>query len=872
VVEAGHAGADANRDGTVDCAGGFGANGFCDALETAPESGMAMTPPRDTDQDSIADFRDLDSDDDGLGDRNENGTACNDAPADGVCNGGDADRDGSPDTADMTTGFGVGDYPVPPDTDGDGTPDYRDLDSDGDGLFDNDESGHGMQDTNNDGKVDGPDADGDGLKDGVDDADAVFGGASDDEPDTDGDGKPDYRDLDSDGDGLSDTDEAGDDPDPRDTDGDGKPDFQDVDSDADATGDETDNCLLLSNPDQADLDGDGLGDECDDDDNNDGFEDGLGVQGGGCSTSGGSSGALVVFAIAGVLLARRRRKLVVAAALVAAGSTGAAAQVSSEYSAERFELTGHRDGLLGVEWADVPGHLVIDAGLWLGYANDPVNIYQMSTGERVGSLVANRVGGELSVAVQVARRIELGIGAPLIVAQSDDLGATMAGSQGLSGFGLGDLRLRPKLTLVRSGAFAAAAYASITLPTSTTDDYGGDNGVSTSIGLALSAGRPVGVRFAINGGYRVRPEAQALDLVVDDEVFGSVGLGYRWASSLELDATFDLATGADDIFGAFNRNAAEVRAGIGYDVIRTLRLFGAGGIGIAEGFATPDWRALAGVRLHSPEEERRRPLPKPVEDLDPDRDGIVGAADVCPNEPEDVDAFSDGDGCPDPDNDGDTVLDTVDRCRDVPGVPEMEGCPDPDRDGDTIVDRLDMCPLVPGLPALQGCPDRDGDTVTDAIDNCPDEPGLVENQGCKKKQLVKIADGKLEILDIVYFALNKALIQRRSNRLLDDVAAVLVAHPEITKIQVEGHTDSQGNDAYNKKLSQKRAEAVVDYLVKKGVARDRLEAIGFGEEKPKDTNDTKEGRAVNRRVEFILVGGVGVEVKSTGPDGETIEK
>ena len=873
VAEAGHTGADANRDGTVDCAGGQGANGFCDALETAPDSGVSIKQPVDTDGDSIADFRDLDSDDDGLSDRAENGTSCLDMPEDGVCNGGDADRDGVADSADNTTGFGVGanGYDAPPDTDGDGTPDYRDLDSDADGIFDNDESGNPNTDTDNDGRVDGPDGDGDGLKDAVDDKPTLFGGGSGG-PDTDGDGTPDFRDQDSDGDGINDRDEAGDDPsDPDDTDGDGKPDFQDVDSDADAVGDGTDNCRLLENGDQADLDGDGLGDACDDDDNGDGFDDGVGVQGGGCTT-GGTNGILVGLVLAALLLSRRRRGAAAIVIATAASVSTASAQVSSSYSAERFQLTGHRDGLLGVEWADVPGHLVIDGALWLGYANDPVNLYQMSDGERVGSLVANRVGGELSIAVQLAHRLEIGIGAPVIVSQSNDLSTVMPGAQDLSGFGLGDLRVSPKLTLFRTKTLATAVFASISLPTSTTDNYGGDDGVSAGMGLAVSVGGALGGRFAINGGYRIRPDAVALDLVVDDEVFAAVGLGYRFASSLELDASFDLATAADDLFGAFNRNAAEVRAGIGYDVARMVRLFGAGGIGVAEGFATPDWRVLAGVRLHTLEPERTSRVPRPVEDLDPDRDGIVGAADRCPTDAEDVDAFSDDDGCPDPDNDNDKVLDVADRCRDVPGIVELEGCPDPDTDGDTVVDRLDACPQTPGVPALQGCPDRDADTVTDAVDNCPDEPGPVENQGCKTKQLVKITGGKLEILDIVYFALNKALIQKRSNRLLDDVAAVLVAHPEITKVQIEGHTDSQGNDAYNKKLSQQRADAVMAYLVKKGVSRDRLEAMGYGEEKPKDTNDTKEGRAVNRRVEFTIIGGVGVDVKATGPGADTMEK
>ena len=794
VVEAGHGVADANHDGTVDCPGGFGTNGLCDAIETTPDSGTAKKAPIDTDGDGVPDFRDLDSDNDKILDRIENGTTCTDSPSDGVCDGSDPDRDGVPGSADHTNGFGIGGYPPPPDTDGDGLPDYRDLDSDGDSIPDLNET-------------------------------AV---------DTDGDGTPDFRDLDADGDGISDHDEAGDDPsNPVDTDGDGKPDFQDVDADNDTIVDGTDNCRLIVNTDQQDADSDGIGDVCDPDDNNDGFDDGLGLEGGGCTTTGNGASIVLVLAL-GVLVSRRRRRgatLLVLALVATFAARTASAQVATGYPAERFQLAAHRDGILGVEWADVRGHLTIDAALWLGYANDPLNVYQMSDGARVASFVANRVGGELVGAIHLWDRLELDLAAPLIVSQSNDLNGLMNPNGALSGFGLGDLRVTPKVTLLHQGRspVAIAVYASLTLPTSTTTDYGGDRKATISPALVVSSGYALGLRVSVAGGYRARTRTHALDLVVDDEVFAQAGLGYRFESSLELDGTFDLATAANDVFGAFNRNHAEVRGGLGVDVTCNVRLFAAAGVGVAEGFGTPDWRALGGVRLVTcPIPPKAAPV-KVVETVPP------------PPPPTPIPV-------PDPaidlDSDNDGVLDSVDECPTVAGLPELKGCPDPDRDGDTVVDRLD---------------------------NCPDEPGPPENQGCKAKQLVKIGQGKLEILDIVYFALDKAVIQKRSFELLDEVARVLGAHPEITKIRVEGHTDSQGNDAYNKKLSQRRADAVMAYLIKKGVAVDRLEAHGFGEEVPKDTNATKEGRAANRRVEFTIVGGAGVTVQPTGPGGDTME-
>ena len=142
--------------------------------------------------------------------------------------------------------------------------------------------------------------------------------------------------------------------------------------------------------------------------------------------------------------------------------------------------------------------------------------------------------------------------------------------------------------------------------------------------------------------------------------------------------------------------------------------------------------------------------------------------------------------------------------------------------------------------------------------------------GCNKRQLVNLDGGKLDILDRVFFKTNKAVIRNVSFELLDNVAMVINNHPEIAQIRVEGHTDGRGSDAYNKKLSQSRAESVVRYLIRKGAKKSRLVAKGFGEVKPIESNESDEGRTANRRVEFVIVGGAsGVEVKNSGPGTDT---
>jgi outer membrane protein OmpA-like peptidoglycan-associated protein len=155
----------------------------------------------------------------------------------------------------------------------------------------------------------------------------------------------------------------------------------------------------------------------------------------------------------------------------------------------------------------------------------------------------------------------------------------------------------------------------------------------------------------------------------------------------------------------------------------------------------------------------------------------------------------------------------------------------------------------------------DGDGTLGIDDASPDEPGAVENEAVPQEPRVIIEDSGLEILDKIYFNVDSAQLQRRSHAILDNVAEVLNAHPEITNIQVEGHTDPTGPAAYNMKLSQRRAESVVRYLVDVGgVSKERFIAEGFGETQLLVPGaKTKMELAQNRRVEF--------HIAEAGPEG-----
>jgi OmpA-OmpF porin, OOP family len=248
---------------------------------------------------------------------------------------------------------------------------------------------------------------------------------------------------------------------------------------------------------------------------------------------------------------------------------------------------------------------------------------------------------------------------------------------------------------------------------------------------------------------------------------------------------------------------------------------------------------------------------------DSDGDGIVEVVDKCPNEPEDMDGFQDRDGCPDPDNDNDTIPDIRDACalvaEDLDGWDDEDGCPDPDNDLDGVPDKFDQCPNVAGARDKDGCPleDADKDGIADANDRCPTEPetknGYLDEDGCPDQPpgSVTVTNTRVEIKDIVRFETGAATLAPSSLATLNDVVQVLKDAPTM-RLRVEGHTDAEGADDANMRLSKERAQSVRVYIESQGIDPSRLSSVGYGETKPIDTNRTPNGRAKNRRVEFHI--------------------
>ncbi|MAU30675.1 MAG: cell envelope biogenesis protein OmpA [Flavobacteriaceae bacterium] len=231
---------------------------------------------------------------------------------------------------------------------------------------------------------------------------------------------------------------------------------------------------------------------------------------------------------------------------------------------------------------------------------------------------------------------------------------------------------------------------------------------------------------------------------------------------------------------------------------------------------------------------------------DSDSDGIQDSEDDCPMEA----GLAEFNGCPD--SDGDGISDNKDRCPNVAGLVNMGGCPD--SDGDGVENSKDGCPTVSGPKENKGCPwpDSDGDSVLDKDDKCPKIAGSVSNNGCPegptKEETAKIT----KLSKDIQFAFGSTAFTDGTPPVMDEIVGIISKYSGV-KFSVEGHTDSVGTKSFNQNLSERRANAVKNYLISQGIDSNRLSSIGFGEDKPIDTNVNANGRSNNRRVEILFM-------------------
>jgi outer membrane protein OmpA-like peptidoglycan-associated protein len=534
-----------------------------------------------------------------------------------------------------------------------------------------------------------------------------------------------------------------------------------------------------------------------------------------------------------------------------------------------------------------PGDLAVALGG--SYARHPLSVARGD--ETLGQLIGSVGTLELMATVGILPVLDFSIAVPgLRLTDGSTENAAVATAVGDAlleddELALGDIRLTPRVSLVErkpgGDGVGLALIVPFYLPTGDKDVYASE-GFRVEGKLAFDG--VVGpFMMGANAGYMVRPETELLGVTVDDTVTWGVGAGIRIFEPLSLlvDVSGRINIMSDD-FGSGDA-PTELLGALRLEVGHFLAQFGAGP-GLVGGLGEPEYRmvgAIGYVPLRPPgdedddgvDDDHDGCVDKPEDrdkwqdedgcpDPDNDGDGVIDGADRCPSEAEDPDNFESEDGCPDVDNDRDAIADTVDACPDQPGPPSREpgsnGCPD--QDGDGIADAADACPAVAGVASGEagknGCPaDLDGDGILDTEDACPDAAGEGnpdrQRHGCPK---ARVERGQIKILERIEFVSGKAVLAASSTGILEAVQAILTAHPEISAVSVEGHTDNKGAEKANETLSRRRAESVKRWLVARGIPATRLEVRGFGETRPIDTNDTPEGRAANRRVEFHIQG------------------
>ncbi|GAB4556976.1 MAG: hypothetical protein Tsb0020_00690 [Haliangiales bacterium] len=492
-----------------------------------------------------------------------------------------------------------------------------------------------------------------------------------------------------------------------------------------------------------------------------------------------------------------------------------------------------------------------------------LNPLELDTARMQSAPVSSRTAAELGASYAFLGRYEAGLVLPLMQQRGDSLPA-YSGLSPAEGVAVGDLTVRGKVALWGTERLRLASSLEITAPTASRGQYAGARRLGVHArGVAGYSTRRV--QAALNAGVRVRGRNQLADVEQGSEVtYGAAG-GYRVLDKLAVIAELYGAVG----FGAGPVSPLEAALGVRYRPTRTVAIVGGVGRGIIAGIGAPEAR---GFLLLSFSPAAREPVPvvpppppKPLDDGD--GDGILDADDACPDEEEDRDGFQDEDGCLDPDNDNDGRIDLTDECvsepEDYDGFQDEDGCPDGDNDGDGVPDDVDLCPDQPedadGFQDQDGCddPDNDRDGIPDFIDQCVAEAetinGNEDSDGCpdEGESLIMLLEDRVELFTPLDFRGNSARLTTASETVLAQVASLLRAHPEFVKVRVGAHVSVKGERGH--RISQQRADAIKEWLVGHGIEPERVEAVGYGGERPLLTGGDRAARAVNERVEFVIV-------------------
>lgn len=475
-----------------------------------------------------------------------------------------------------------------------------------------------------------------------------------------------------------------------------------------------------------------------------------------------------------------KRLAALAAAALATLAAGAAAAEEGRFDAQTFRPSAAPRDLVMVQKSEIIGHASPVVGLFSDLALDPLVLLDKDTNQAI-DVVTSRLTLTAMAGVGLWDWIDFTAALPIIAFQ-DGGNLRRIGSEGqVQASALGDLRLQTKLGLpflhrkdeVKEG-FGAALYGNVNLPTGDPAAFTGDGVVTGGGGVILDYRFNFGLLVAANGGVWLRPDREFAGTRVGNMAsFGVAAEMYilqRYGISVigEVYGYPSLVSFPNDP----NQIPAEGLLGIRWQTKWGLTLTVGGSFGAACSFGAPALRLWSSItfqpKTSREQEEINRLMQKDSDD--PDKDGLIGDADRCPK---------------------------------APGRPENQGCPDTDTDGDGISDREDDCPDLPSNARGRG--------------GCPG---------------AFVKGDEIVILDQVNFATDKDVILDESKPVLEDVAKVMIEHPEIREVVIEGHTDIRAGDAYNKALSQRRVNSVLRYLESRGIESSRLQAKGFGHSQP----------------------------------------
>lgn len=582
-----------------------------------------------------------------------------------------------------------------------------------------------------------------------------------------------------------------------------------------------------------------------------------------------------------------------AAALLFWAGGAIAQSVPVTGSLERFQPSVPGDALLGVPSPATAGHLVPRATITGNYAYRPLSIQD---GDERKVIVSDQFFLHLAASFALFDRVLVSADMPFVLAQGGE-------SPEVSGFAFqspasaeaGDLRLGARLRIYGGPwePFQIGVGGSVFVPTAPSGSYAGDGAVRGEPHL-LAGGRTEHIVYSLSLGATLKGSSRphtfdaraGAALVLFDSLL-QVGPEAYVSAPLSRDVVVDTEQTTIAIASPVS---AELLLGVKLRFFKSWVIGAGAGPGLSQGWGTPVFLATGLIGYD--------PLPLRQAAQDRDGDSISDSEDACPDTPGEENADPKKNGCP-PDRDGDTIFDKEDACPQEPGIrsedPQKNGCPAPtDTDGDSILDKEDACPKVageknadpkkngcppdsdedgitdkedacpkePGIqsedPQKNGCPDGDGDGVIDKLDACPQERGGPDpdpkKNGCPHVEVTKT---EIVILRQVQFRFGKSRIDQTvdpvSDDLLTEVRDAILRHPEIKLIEVQGHADNVGQEEYNQSLSQSRSDAVKDWLIKRGVAPEKLVSKGYGSKVPRADNDTESGRQQNRRVQFLIV-------------------